>query len=134
MKKKPSYEGLQGSIKKMKTPQIDTFNNIYSEKKYTITLETPEFTCICPKTGLPDFATIIIDYIPDKLCIELKSFKEYLLAFRQVGIFHENAVNKILEDFTKAVSPRWAHVEGIFNTRGGISTTVSAEYKKTSVT
>lgn len=128
MKKKSSYEGLQGNIKKLKTPKIETFNNIYVEKDYTITLQIPEFTCICPKTGLPDFAVITINYIPDRLCVELKSFKEYIVSFRQLGIFHENAVNRILDDFTKATKPRWAHVEGVFNIRGGIKTTVSAEF------
>ncbi len=128
MKNKSSYEGLQGNIKKLKTPKIETFRNIYTEKDYTITLQIPEFTCICPKTGLPDFAEIIINYIPGKLCVELKSFKEYIVSFRQLGIFHENAVNRIMDDFTGAIKPRWARVEGIFNARGGIKTTVSAEY------
>ncbi len=130
MKKKSAYEGLQDSIKKLKTPKIDTFKNIYTERNYRITIETPEFTCICPRTGLPDFATITIKYIPEELCVELKSFKEYIVSFRELGIFHENAVNKILEDLAKAVKPRWLRVEGVFNTRGGLQTTVSAKYKK----
>ena len=110
MKRKSSYEGLQKNIKTLKTPQIETWKNIYSKKDYTITLEILEFTCICPKTGLPDFAAIIIKYIPDKLCIELKSLKEYILSFRQVGIFHEHVVNKIMTDLTGACKPRWARI------------------------
>jgi len=130
MKKKSSYEGLQEYIKKLSTPAIETWANKYPERDYTVFLETSEFTCICPKTGLPDFATIKISYMPDKACIELKSFKDYLVSFRQVGIFHEHAVNRIMDDFVKASKPRWALVEGIFNTRGGIRTTVTAEYGK----
>jgi len=130
MKKKSSYEGLQAKVRSMKTPDIEVWENKYSDKDYVIDFETSEFTCICPKTGLPDFATIKIQYRPAKWCIELKSFKEYLVSFRNVGIFHEHVVNRILEDFTKACKPRWARVEGIFNIRGGIQTTVSAEYRK----
>jgi 7-cyano-7-deazaguanine reductase len=125
-----SYEGLQGHIKRIKLPAIQAFKNIYPEKKYSIRLEIPEFTCICPKTSLPDFATIIIEYTPDKLCIELKALKEYILAYRNLGIFHENAVNRILDDFVKSCKPRRVKVEGIFNVRGGIKASVLAEYNK----
>lgn len=127
---KSNYEGLQKSIKDLKTPEIEVWENQYSEKGYTIALENPEFTCVCPKTGLPDFANITIQYKPVKFCVELKSFKMYLLFYRDVGIFHEHAVNKILEDFVKACKPKWACIKGEFNTRGGIYTTVSAEYKR----
>ena len=130
MKKKSSYEGLQAKVRNMKTPDIEVWENKYSDKEYVIDLETSEFTCICPKTGLPDFATIKIHYKPAKWCIELKSFKEYLVSYRNVGIFHEHMVNRILEDLVKASKPRWARVEGIFNIRGGIQTTVCAEYKR----
>ena len=84
----------------------------------------------CPKTGLPDFAVIKIEYIPAKWCVELKSFKEYLISYRNVGVFHEHVVNKILEDFVSACGPRWVNVIGEFNVRGGIKTTVRAQYKK----
>ena len=130
MKKKSSYEDLQGHIRTLATPAIEVFKNQYADKDYRVELDCPEFTCICPKTGLPDFATIRLSYIPDKTCLELKSFKLYLICFRSVGIFHENLVNKILDDIVKACKPRWAKVEGIVTPRGGIQTTVIAEYKK----
>ena len=130
MKKKNSYEDLQEHIRKLKTPTIEVFKNQYADKEYTIELNCPECTCICPKTGLPDFATIHLTYVPAKTCIELKSFKLYLVAFRNVGIFHENLVNKILEDIVRACNPKRAKVEGILTPRGGIQTTVTAEYKE----
>ena len=128
--KKTAYGGLQKNIRSLKTPKIELWRNQYSDKHYKVNIKTGEFTCICPKTGLPDFADIEITYIPDKHCIELKSFKLYLYAFRQVGIFHEHAVNKILNDFVGAARPRWASIQMVFNPRGGITTTVSAEYKR----
>ena len=130
MKKKNSYEDLQEHIRKLKTPTIEVFKNQYADKEYTIELNCPECTCICPKTGLPDFAMIHLTYVPAKTCIELKSFKLYLVAFRNVGIFHENLVNKILEDIVRACNPKRAKVEGILTPRGGIQTTVTAEYKE----
>lgn len=126
---KSNYEGLQKNIKNLKTPVIETWKNQYSDKEYTIILDHPEFTCVCPKTGLPDFANISIQYKPAELCVELKSFKMYMLFYRDIGIFHEHVTNKILEDFVKACKPRWAYIKGEFNTRGGIQTTVSAEYR-----
>ena len=128
--KKSSYEGLQKSIRKLKTPVIEVWENQYSDKDYWIEMDIPEFTCICPKTGLPDFATITIEYRPQKFCIELKSFKYYMNSYRDVGVFHEHVINKILEDFVKATKPKQAIITGVFNLRGGIKTTVSAEYKK----
>jgi len=130
MKSKSSYEGLQKNIRKLKTPKIDVWKNQYADKIYTISIDIPEFTCICPKTGLPDFADIRIEYSPEKYCIELKSLKMYTIFFRNVGIFHEHVVNKMIEDFVRAVQPRWAKITGEFNPRGGIKTTVSREYKK----
>ncbi len=130
VQKKKSYEGLQSHIRSLKTPKIDTWRNQYPDREYSIHLSTSEFTCICPKTGLPDFAAINITYSPQKLCLELKSFKYYLLSYRSVGIFHEHFVNKILDDIVKAANPRWAKVEAVVNSRGGIQTTVMAEYKK----
>jgi 7-cyano-7-deazaguanine reductase len=123
--KKSSYEGLQKNVRKLKTPEIDQ----YAHKVYTINLDIPEFTCICPKTGLPDFAVIRLGYSPAKFCVELKSFKMYTIFYRNIGIFHEHLINKMLEDFVKAVKPRRARIEGVFNPRGGITTTVSREYK-----
>ena len=126
--KKSSYENLQKDIRSLKMPEIEVFENMYADKDYTIELQFPEFTCICPKTGLPDFATINIAYSPNKTCLELKAVKLYMVAFRNVGIFHENVVNKILEDIVKACRPKWAEVEVIVTPRGGIQTTVVAEY------
>ncbi|TBR16114.1 NADPH-dependent 7-cyano-7-deazaguanine reductase QueF [bacterium] len=127
--KKSSYEGLQTNIRNLKTPKIEVWKNQYPDKEYEICLDIPEFTCICPKTGLPDFATIGIEYSPYKYCIELKSFKMYTIFYRNIGIFHEHLINKMLEDFVAAAKPRWARIIGEFNPRGGIQTTVTREYK-----
>ena len=127
---KSSYEGLQANLRDMRTPQIEVWENKYSEKEYAITLDIPEFTCICPKTGLPDFAIIKIEYSPDKYCIELKSFKLYTIFYRDIGIFHEHVINRILDDFVKSCKPRWAKIAAEFNPRGGIITTVTREYKR----
>jgi len=128
--KKSSYEGLQKNIRNLKTPQIEVWRDQYQGKLYTICLDIPEFTCICPKTGLPDFAQLKIEYSPGKYCIELKSFKMYTIFYRNLGIFHEHVINKILEDFVQACSPRWVKIVGVFNPRGGITTTVTREYKR----
>lgn len=125
-----AYEGLQEKIRSLRTPGIEVWENQYADKEYTICLDVPEFTCICPKTGLPDFARIKIEYSPAKYCIELKSFKMYTIFYRNVGIFHEHLINKMLEDFVVAAKPRWAKISGEFNPRGGITTTVSREYRK----
>lgn len=124
-----SYEGLQKNIRDLNTPQIEVWENQYQDKVYTITLDVPEFTCICPKTGLPDFAVIKIEYSPDKYCIELKSFKMYTISYRNIGIFHEHLINRMLDDFVRVCKPRWAKITAVFNPRGGITTTVSREYK-----
>ena len=131
MKRSP-YEGLQNKVRALKAPAIETWKNQYPDRDYVIRIDIPEFTCICPKTGLPDFADIIINYIPDQLCIELKSLKYYTFFYRNVGIFNENVTNKIMDDFVKACKPRWAEVIGAFNARGGIKTTVKVEYGKRS--
>ncbi|HIE27484.1 TPA: NADPH-dependent 7-cyano-7-deazaguanine reductase QueF [Candidatus Poribacteria bacterium] len=124
------YEHLQDDIRDLKTPEIDTWTNQYSDREYTIELTIPEFTCVCPKTGLPDFATIKIFYVPHQKCIELKSFKEYIVFYRNVGIFHEHVVNKILDDFVRACDPRSVKIIGDFNVRGGIKTIVKADYNR----
>ena len=95
------YEGRQEQVRDWELPAIETFRNIYADRDYRVTLSMPEFTCVCPKTGLPDFATLTLEYVPDHLCLELKSLKEYLLAYRKRGIFHENVVNRVLDDVTK---------------------------------
>jgi len=130
MKKKSSYEGLQGQVRKLKTPEIEVWENQYADRDYVVDLEVPEFTCICPKTGLPDFAEIHLSYVPDKVCLELKSFKMYIVAYRNVGIFHEHLVNKILDDVVKACKPRYLKIEAVMNPRGGITTVVTSEYPK----
>ncbi|OGX45933.1 MAG: NADPH-dependent 7-cyano-7-deazaguanine reductase QueF [Omnitrophica WOR_2 bacterium RIFCSPLOWO2_12_FULL_51_8] len=123
-----SYEGLQEEVRRIQTPEIEVWENEYPDKIYTVNLELPEFTCICPKTGLPDFAVINIEYSPRKYCVELKSFKMYAIFFRGIGIFHEHLVNKMLDDFVAACRPRWAKIKAVFNSRGGIVTTVSRDY------
>lgn len=130
MKKKSGYEGLQKNIRALKTPKISVWKNQYPDKCYNICLDIPEFTCICPKTGLPDFAHLKIEYMPQDYCIELKSFKMYTIFYRNLGIFHEHVVNRILEDFVCACNPRWAKITGVFNPRGGITTTVTREYSR----
>ena len=128
--KKSTYEDLQQNIRQLKTPEIEVWSNKYADRNTTVNLEIPEFTCICPKTGLPDFAVIFISYGPDKVCIELKSFKLYFVSYRDVGIFHEHLVNKLMDDLVAACKPRWMKIEVIMNPRGGIATTVSAEYPR----
>lgn len=127
--KKSKYEGLQDDIRRLKTPAIETWHNQYPERNYEIRIDIPEFTSICPKTGLPDFANIIIRYIPDRLCVELKSLKYYTFFYRNVGIFNEHVINKMLDDLVKSCKPRWMEIVGEFNARGGIKTTVRAEHK-----
>jgi 7-cyano-7-deazaguanine reductase len=109
---------------------LETFPNPKRERDYVIRFDCPEFTCVCPKTGQPDFATIRVEYVPDELCVELKSWKLYLWSYRDEGAFHEAVTNRILDDLVAAVSPRRARVEGAFNVRGGITTTIVAEFKK----
>lgn len=113
---------------KAKLPRIDCFPSQY--KNYEIVISVPEFTSICPKTKLPDFGVITIRYVPNKLCLELKSLKFYLLAFRNLGIFYENAVNRILDDVAGACRPKWLEVRGEFSPRGGIKTQVLARYPR----
>jgi 7-cyano-7-deazaguanine reductase len=111
-------------------PRIECFENQY--ENYEITISIPEYTSVCPKSGLPDFGTITIRYIPDKWCVELKSLKIYALAYRNLGIFYENAVNRILKDFVSASKPVRAVVTGEFNVRGGMKSTIEAVYQSES--
>lgn len=110
--------------------QLETFDNATPDRDYTIHIETSEFTCLCPKTGQPDFATIKIDYVPDIKCVELKSFKLYMWSYRDEGAFHEKVTNTILDDLVAACEPRFMRVTGIFNVRGGVYTNVVTEYRK----
>lgn len=122
------YKGHARSGLGAKRPKIETFENQFAG--YTVTISDPEYNAICPKTGLPDFGTVTISYQPDRRIIELKSLKMYMTAFRNVGIFYENAVNVILRDLVKAVDPVWMAVTGEFNARGGLSSKVEARYDR----
>jgi 7-cyano-7-deazaguanine reductase len=112
------------------SPQLEIFPNPRPERDYEINMECPEFTCVCPRTGQPDFATVRITYVPDQHCVELKSLKLYLWSYRDQGTFHEAVTNKILDDLVAAIHPRKMTVIGDFNVRGGIHTTVTATYQK----
>ena len=109
---------------------LETFPNPEPARDYLIHMEIPEFTCLCPKTGQPDFATLVLDYIPDKACIELKSLKLYVWSYRNEGAFHEAVANRILDDLAKATRPRFMRLTARFYVRGGIFTTVVAERRK----
>ena len=113
---------------KTKLPAIETFPNHFAD--YEIRIEIPEFTSVCPKTGLPDFGTLIIRYVPRAHCLELKSLKDYILAYRNLGIFYENIVNRVLDDVAKACRPVCASVTGEFNPRGGIKSVIEARYPR----
>lgn len=111
---------------KAELPPIECWENRFHG--YEITIAVPEFTSVCPRTGLPDFGQVTIRYMPDTLCLELKSLKMYLLAYRNLGIFYENAVNRILKDVAAACKPKWASVRGEFNFRGGMKSVIEARY------
>jgi 7-cyano-7-deazaguanine reductase len=115
--------GLQAEF-----PDIETWPNQFPA--YEIVIDAPEFTSVCPKTGLPDFGVLSVRYMPDQHCLELKSFKEYLLTYRNLGIFQENIVNRVLEDVVRAARPVWAVVRGEFRPRGGIGTAVEARWPR----
>ena len=130
-KKKNDLAGLTLLGKTTKpVRKLETFPNHNEKRDYVVTLQTEEFTCVCPKTGQPDFAKIKIQYIPDKKIIESKSLKLYLWSFRNEGVFHEHVTNIVLDDLVTALKPRWCKVSAEFAVRGGIGITVDAEYKK----
>lgn len=112
------------------TKNLETFPNPMRERDYTIRIRIPEFTCLCPKTGQPDFAILNLEYVPDKTCVELKSLKLYVWSFRDEGAFHEAVTNRILDDLVAATQPRFMRLTAEFNVRGGIYTTVVAEHRK----
>ncbi len=111
-------------------PELIVFPNPYPNRKYEITHVNPEFTSVCPVTGLPDFGEITVRFVPDKLCVELKALKYYFISFRNRGIFYEAVINEILEDLVTAMEPRWMEITGKFSTRGGLHSTVIAKYTK----
>lgn len=121
--KKEARRGLRARL-----PRLATFPNQFPD--YEITIEIPEYTSVCPKTGLPDFGKITIQYVPKDSCLELKSLKNYILGYRNLGIFYENAVNRILEDVVRACQPKRATVIGEFNPRGGIKSIIEAHYPR----
>ena len=109
---------------------LDTFPNPAPQRDFHIHMEIPEFTCLCPKTGQPDFATLLLDYVPDEACVELKSLKLYIWSFRNTGCFHEEVTNRILDDLASATQPRYMRLTARFYVRGGIFTTVIADYRQ----
>ena len=109
---------------------LETFDNPESRRDYTIRLDIPEFTCLCPLTGQPDFATLTLEYVPDALCVELKSLKLYVWSFRDKGAFHEAVSNQILNDLSTLLAPRFMRLTAKFHVRGGIATTVAVEHRK----
>ncbi len=109
---------------------LETFPNPAAQRDFHIHMEIPEFTCLCPKTGQPDFATLILDYVPEKTCVELKSLKLYIWSFRDQGCFHEEVTNRILDDLVKATRPRFMRLTAKFFVRGGIFTNVVAEHRQ----
>jgi 7-cyano-7-deazaguanine reductase len=109
---------------------LEVFDNPNIERDFVIRIDIPEFTCLCPKTGQPDFATLHLEYIADKSCVELKALKNYIWSFRNKGAFHEAVTNQILDDLVAALDPRFIRLKAIFNVRGGIYTTVESEHKK----
>lgn len=114
----PSPEGLA------------TFSNPGADREYTIEIRIPEFTCLCPKTGQPDFAELLLEYVPDRACVELKSLKHYIWAFRNQGAFHEAVTNRILGDLVQALAPKFMRLTARFNVRGGLYTTVTVEHRQ----
>jgi 7-cyano-7-deazaguanine reductase len=128
MKRAYTNEHAESGVR-AKLPEIETWPNQYAED-YEIEIVMPEFTSVCPKTGLPDFGKIVLRYVPDKLCLELKSYKMYLLAYRDLGIFQENATNRILADVVQYARPRSATVIGDFAARGGLTTLVTAHWSR----
>ena len=120
---------LKRGQREIQESKLEVFANKYSDRDYEITITDPEFSCLCPKTGYPDFAVIEVRYIPDKYCLELKSFKLFINKFRDRGIFHEEATNEILDELVKVLHPRFMSIKGDFNPRGNIHTVVRAEYR-----
>ena len=116
--------------KKRPSKRLETFPNPTPQRDYRIHMEMPEFTCLCPMTGQPDFATLVLDYVPDRKCVELKSLKLYVWSYRGEGAFHEAVTNKILDDLVRATAPRFMRLEARFNVRGGIYTSIFAEHRK----
>lgn len=129
MAKTSDYQAVQGKAKAAKLPDLEVVENHYADRDYVIRFEIPEFNCVCPKTGLPDFATLTIDYVPARKLVELKSLKLYITAYRNVGIFHEHVANRVLDDLVAATRPKKMRLTADFNVRGGIHTVISSHYR-----
>jgi 7-cyano-7-deazaguanine reductase len=129
MPKTSDYQPHQKKFLSASLPSLEVVDNHYVDREYLVQFEIPEFTCICPKTGQPDFATLKLDYVPAKKLVELKSLKLYIHGYRNVGVFHEHVANKVLDDLVKAVQPKRARLTADFNVRGGIHTVVTADYR-----
>jgi 7-cyano-7-deazaguanine reductase len=127
--KKSAYQAFQKPASALRLPELEVVKNSHPGRDYLVRFEIPEFTCVCPKTGLPDFATLRIEYVPGASLIELKSLKYYIMGFRNAGIFHESVANRVLDDLVKAAKPRKARLEADFNVRGGIHTVVETRYR-----
>ena len=125
-----SYNSVTKTMPAQPVSTLETFPNPSPTRDYTIHMEVPEFTCLCPRTGQPDFAVLYLDYVPDALCVELKSLKLYIWSFRDQGVFHEAVTNQILEHLVQALQPRFLRLTAKFNVRGGIYTTVVVEHRK----
>jgi 7-cyano-7-deazaguanine reductase len=129
MPKTSDYQAHQKKFIQAALPALEVVKNHYSDRDYLVHFEIPEFTCVCPKTGQPDFATLTIDYAPKARLVELKSLKLYIHGYRNLGVFHEHVANKVLDDLVAAVQPRRARLVADFNVRGGIHTVVTAAYR-----
>jgi 7-cyano-7-deazaguanine reductase len=129
MPKTSKYQNFLKAPAAMRLPGLEVVDNHYASRNYMVRFEIPEFSCVCPKTGLPDFAVLRIQYVPDKKLIELKSLKYYIVGFRNLGIFHEAVANRILDDLVAAARPRRAKLEADFHVRGGIHTVVETKYR-----
>ena len=129
MPRTSDYQAFQSKFKAARLPALEVVDNHYRDRDYVVHFEIPEFNCVCPKTGLPDFATLAIDYVPGARLVELKSLKLYVTAYRNVGIFHEHVANKVLDDLVAAVRPKRMRLSADFNVRGGIHTVVRSNYR-----
>jgi len=128
MENKTMHELKRGQREIMQS-RLEVFDNLYPHRDYVITIVNPEFSCLCPRTGYPDFAVIEIKYIPNRYCLELKSWKLFINKYRDRGIFHEEVTNELLEALVQALKPRYLHIRGDFNPRGNVHTVVTAEYR-----
>lgn len=124
-----AYQKHQKKYQQASLPELEVVDNHYHDRDYVIRFEIPEFNCVCPKTGLPDFATLTVEYVPAKKLVELKSLKLYINAYRNIGVFHEHVANRVMDDLVAATKPRKLRLTADFNVRGGIHTVVKAGYK-----